>query len=63
MMNYRLCIENQILSTKKKKKVIRLEWANHKVRMSDDRTYRKYLGGIQTEEKSRKTKIKVAGLY
>jgi hypothetical protein len=31
--------------------------------MSDDRNYRKYLGGIQTEEKSRKTNIKVAGLY
>jgi hypothetical protein len=31
--------------------------------MSDDRTYGKYLWGIQTEEKSRKTKIKVAGLY
>ena len=41
-----------------------LGWAGHVVSIADDRTVKKSISGeIRRKKKSKKTKIKVAGLY
>jgi len=62
MMNCRLCTEKPNIVTTIK--VERLEWAGHVVRIADDRVVKKvFLGKLDFRRKSRKTRIKVAGLF
>jgi hypothetical protein len=51
MMNCRLCIEKNIVTTTK----VRIEWAGHLVRMSDDRTVKKVFLGKLAGGRKQKT--------